>query len=417
MTTARTPCLPEDIDIFSPAAYADEARLYADFARLRRDMPVAWVEREPYRPFWTVVRNEDIKLIEKNHPIFLSAPRLTLIPQAIEEATLRMFGSRTGASRTILDMDEPDHAKYRDVSARWFIGSGLRKLTPQIEAIADSFIEKMQGMGGHCDFASDIAVWYPLEVITSILGAPREDGPYILRMTQALLAAGDPELQKDGDYGMAAYGEFMEYLGRMLAERQARPTDDLTSAIANARIDDNPIGMVEALSYVMVAITAGHDTTSAALAGGMYGFVTHPQEMDKLRANPDLMRNASNEICRWVSPVRHFMRTASEDFVLRDVTIRAGDAVALFFPSGNRDEALFENAGAFCVDRDPSGQIAFGYGVHACVGRQLALFELDAFFSRLIPKLKQIELAGEPKLIASNLVGGFRSLPVRYEFR
>lgn len=415
--SAYAPRLPDDIDIFSPAAYGDEARLHTDFARLRRDMPIAWVDREPYRPFWTVVCNEDIKLIEKNHDIFVSAPRLTLIPKAIEEATLRMFGSRTGGSRTILDMDEPDHTKYRDVSARWFIGSGLRKLTPQIEAIADSFIEKMKSMDGRCDFASDIAVWYPLEVITSILGAPREDGPYILRMTQALLAAGDPDLQKEGDYGMAAYGEFMTYLGKMLAERQANPTDDLTSAIANARIDDNPIGMVEALSYVMVAITAGHDTTSAALAGGMYGFITHPQEMDKLSANPELMRNASNEICRWVSPVRHFIRTATEDFTLRDVTIRAGDAVALFFPSGNRDEALFEDADAFRIDRDPSGHVAFGYGIHACVGRQLALFELDAFFSRLIPRLKRIELAGEPKVIASNLVGGFRSLPVRYEFR
>lgn len=410
------PELPHDIDIFSPAAHGDEATLHRHFAYLRKNLPLAWVEREPYRPFWTVVRNEDIKLIEKSHEVFLSAPRLTLLPKPIEENTLRMYGSRTGGSRIILDMDEPDHAKYRDISARWFIGSGLRKLTPRIEAIADKFIQRMADEGDSCDFASDVAVWYPLEVIASILGAPLEDAPYILKMTQALLAAGDPELQKSGDYGTDAYSEFIGYLGKMLADRQANPTDDLTSAIANARIDDNPIGMIEALSYVMVAITAGHDTTSAALSGGMYGFITHPAEMDKLRAQPDLMRNASNEICRWVSPVRHFMRTANRDFPLRDITIREGESVALFYQSGNRDEALFDNAERFRIDRDPSGHVAFGYGVHACVGRQLALFELDAFFSRLIPRLRSIELAGEPKVIASNLVGGFRHLPVRYAF-
>lgn len=410
------PELPHDIDIFSPAAHGDEATLHRHFAYLRKNLPLAWVEREPYRPFWTVVRNEDIKLIEKSHEVFLSAPRLTLLPKPIEENTLRMYGSRTGSSRIILDMDEPDHSKYRDISARWFIGSGLRKLTPRIEAIADKFIQRMADEGDSCDFASDIAVWYPLEVIASILGAPLEDTPYILKMTQALLAAGDPELQKSGDYGADAYSEFIGYLGSMLADRQANPTDDLTSAIANARIDDNPIGMIEALSYVMVAITAGHDTTSAALAGGMYGFITHPNEMDKLRSQPELMRNASNEVCRWVSPVRHFMRTANRDFTLRDITIREGESVALFYQSGNRDEAIFEDADSFRIDRDPSGQIAFGYGLHACVGRQLALFELDAFFSRLIPRLRSIELAGEPKVIASNLVGGFRHLPVRYAF-
>lgn len=415
MTTVRH-SFPADMDVFTPDAHGDEARLHRDFAWLRRNMPLAWVDREPYRPFWTVVRNDDIKLIEKNHEVFVSAPRLTLLPKEVEQATLRMFGSRTGGSRTILDMDEPDHSKYRDVSARWFIGSGLRRLTLRVEAIADSFVEKMKDMDGECDFAADIAVWYPLQVIASILGVPPEDAPYILRMTQALLAAGDPELQKDGDYGLRAHDEFMEYLGRMIAERRARPTEDLTSAIANAAIDGEPMGMVEALSYVMVAITAGHDTTSAALAGGMHAFITHPGEMAKLVRQPDLVRNASNEICRWVSPVRHFMRTALRDLAIRDVTIRAGDAVALLFPSGNRDEAVFENADVFLVDRDTSGHVAFGYGVHACVGRQLALLELDAFFGRLSARLDYAELAGPPRAIASNLVGGYRQLPISYRF-
>lgn len=417
MTSEQQHQLPDDIDVFSPEAYADEAGLYRQLAHLRRNLPLSWVDRAPYRPFWLVTRNEDIKLIEKNHGIFLSAPRLTLIPEAMEAATLARYGSRTGGSRTILDMDEPEHSQYRNIAARWFIGSGLRELTPGIDAIAEKYVNRMIGMDGECDFASDIAVWYPLEVIASILGAPLEDAPYILRMTQALLAAGDPELQQDGDYGAAAFEDFAGYLGKMLAERRACPTGDLTSAIANASIDGNPIGMIEALSYVLVAITAGHDTTSAALAGGMLGFATHPEEMIKLVANPGLLRNTSNEICRWVSPIHHFMRTASEDFRLRDVTLRAGDAVALIYPSGNRDEAVFEEPDRFLIDRDTSGHVAFGYGVHACIGRQLALFELDAFFGKLIPRLSSLELAATPVPIASNFVGGYRRLPIRYVVR
>lgn len=413
---AKTRCrLPEPFDVFSPVAYADEDALHRQLAQLRRELPLAWVDREPYRPFWIATLNEDIKLIEKTHEIFLSAPRLTLIPREIEEATLARQGSRTGLARTLLDMDEPEHTKYRNISARWFIGGGLKSLTPRIEAIAEKYAQRLLEHGGECDFANDIAVWYPLEVIASILGAPLEDAPYILRMTQALLAAGDPELQQEGDYGKAAFEEFAGYLGKLLAERRARPTDDLTSVIANAEIDGSPMGMIEALSYLLITITAGHDTTAGALTGGMRAFALFPEERAKLVTNPELMRNASNEICRWVTPVRHFMRTANEDFKLRDVTISAGDAVALIYPSGNRDERIFEHPEKFLVDRNTSGHVAFGYGAHACIGRQLALLELDAFFSRVIPRLASLEIVGTPAPIVSNLVGGYRHLPIRYE--
>jgi cytochrome P450 len=410
------PVMPPDIDVHSPSAQADEATLYRNFAFLRRNMPVAWVDREPYRPFWAVVRSEDIKFVEKHHDAFLNAPRLTLLPKAIEDATLQKFGSRVGPVRTLLHMDPPDHTKYREITAGWLIGPGLRKLAPLIDTIADQFVQRMKDAGGECDFATDIAVWYPLEVITAVLGAPREDAPYILKMTQALLAQGDPTLQQDGDYGMKAFFEFSTYLGKMLEERRANPREDLTSVIANARVDGNPIGMIESLSYILLAITAGHDTTSAATAGGLYGFITHPGEMQKLRDNPKIMRNASNEISRWVAPVRHFVRTAARDVRVGDVTVAEGESVALFYQAGSRDETVYDEPDAFRIDRDNSGHVAFGFGIHSCAGRQLALLELDAFFSRLIPQLKSIELAGEPTVIASNVVGGFLHLPVRYSF-
>lgn len=409
------PVLPSEIDITSPAAYLDERRLQADFSQLRNEMPIAWVDREPYRPFWSVVRNADIKLIEKNHEVFINEPRLTLQTRKAEAASAAMFGGRRYGVRTILDMDPPDHRKYRDISQRWFVGAGLKKLLDRVDAIAGRFVDKMAAQGGECDFASDVAMWYPLHVILSLLGLPEEDAPHLLRLTQNLLAASDPDLQRSDLGGTDVIPEFFEYLGRLLAEKRAHPGDDLASAIATAEVDGKPMDALEAMSYYLIMVTAGHDTTSGSISGGMHALIQNPAEMDKLRADPTLMRNASGEICRWVSPVKHFMRTATTDFVLHDATIRAGDSVALFYISGNRDEICFDDPFAFRVDRKVEGHVAFGFGIHSCVGRQLALAEMDAFFGKLIPRLRHVEFGGDPKLIQSNIMSGYKSLPIHYE--
>ncbi|MCG3168947.1 MAG: Cytochrome P450-terp [Pseudomonadales bacterium] len=410
-----TPILPPEIDISSPEAYLDEERICADFSRLRREMPVAWVDREPYRPYWAVVRNADIKSIEKNPEVFINEPRLTLQTRKAEAASARMFGGRRYGIRTILDMDPPDHRKYRDISQRWFVGAGLKKLLERVDAIAGRFVDKMAEQGGECDFASEVAMWYPLHVILSLLGLPEEDAPHLLKLTQNLLAASDPDLQRSDLGGTDVIPEFLDYLGRLLAEKRAHPGDDLASAIATATVDGAPMDPLEAMSYYLIMVTAGHDTTSGAITGGLHALVRHPAEMDKLRADPTLMRNASGEMCRWVSPVKHFMRTATQDIDLHDASIKAGDGVALFYASANRDEACFDDPFAFRVDRKVEGHLAFGFGIHSCVGRQLALAEMDAFFGRLIPRLRHVEFAGDPKLIQSNIMSGYKSLPVRYE--
>ncbi|CAB1370482.1 cytochrome P450 [Denitratisoma oestradiolicum] len=410
------PILPSEIDISSPEAYLNERRLQADFSRLRNEMPIAWVDREPYRPFWSVVRNADIKAIEKNHQIFINEPRLTLQTRKAEAASAAMFGGQRYGVRTLTDMDEPDHRKYRDISSRWFVGPGLRKVLERVDRIADRFVDRMVKQGGQCDFATEVAMWYPLYVILSLFDLPEEDAPRLLQLTQHLVSASDPDLQRSDLGGTDAVPEFFEYLGRLLVERRAHPGDDLASAIATAEIDGKPIDTLEALSYYLIMVTAGHDTTSGAITGGMHALVENPAEREKLRQpTPALLRNASGEMCRWVTPVKHFMRTATEDFSFHDATIKAGDAVALFYASGNRDDACFEDPDRFRVDRKVDGHVAFGFGIHSCVGRQLALAEMDAFFGRLIPRLRHVEFAGDPKLIQSNLIGGYKSLPLHYE--
>jgi cytochrome P450 len=187
--------------------------------------------------------------------------------------------------------------------------------------------------------------------------------------------------------------------------------------IANGMIDGQPIGDREAMSYYIIVATAGHDTTSSTASGGLLELIRRPEQMAKLKANPALLPNAVEEMIRWVTPVKHFMRTATEDYSLRGKTIRKGDGLTLFYWSGNRDEEVFDQPFEFRVDRDVKKQVAFGHGVHLCLGMHMARMEIKALFAELLPRLESIELAGEPKNTRANFVSGLKSLPVRYRLK
>jgi cytochrome P450 len=205
-----------------------------------------------------------------------------------------------------------------------------------------------------------------------------------------------------------------QYFGALTADRRANPRDDLSTIIANGQIDGEPIGEREAMSYYVIVATAGHDTTSSTASAGLHQLIRNPAEMAKLKNDLSLLPNAVEEMIRWSTPVKHFMRTATEDYTLRGKTIRAGDGLCLHYPSGNRDEEVFEDPFAFRVDRDVKRQVAFGYGAHVCLGMHLARMEIRALFAELLPRLHEIELAGEPRNTRSNFVSGLKTLPVRY---
>jgi cytochrome P450 len=208
--------------------------------------------------------------------------------------------------------------------------------------------------------------------------------------------------------------EFMDYFGVLIANRRARPTEDLASLIANARVDDAPIGDLEALSYYILIATAGHDTTSSTISGGLLALIRHPDQMAKLRAEPGLMSSAIDEMVRWVTPVRHFFRTAVEDCDIGGRRVRAGDSLLLWYPSANRDETAFPSADAFDITRTPNRHMAFGYGPHVCLGQPLARMEIRVFFEELLARADGFALAGEPAWLASNFVGGLKRMPIRY---
>lgn len=406
-----------DYDITSPRAYTNPEQLHRDYALFRREAPVAWIDQEPYRPFWAVLRHADIIEVELQNERFINEPRANLIPRDVEEDTIRRLGSRTRAVRTIIDMDEPDHRKYRAVTRSWFMGAGVARFQGHVDLTCERWLDRMRELGGRCDFARDIANFVPLYVILGVLGFPEEDGPFILRTTQALFGASDPDMRTADDGGVAAYYELLDYLGRVVADRRARPTEDLSSVIANGLVDGAPMAMLETLSYLMIAATAGHETTSSAIAGGLLALMDHPDQMRLLREQPELWKTAAEEVVRWVTPARHQMRTATEDYVLRGQQIRKGDSLAMYYLSANRDEDVFENPFAFDATRPVGKHLAFGIGTHLCLGRLLALMEIRTFFTQLLARLDHIELESAPVWVESNFVTGLKRMQVSYRMQ
>jgi cytochrome P450 len=410
--TARV--IDETARVFAdPMAYADEVKLHAALAHLRANAPVAWVDVPNYQPFWAITKHADIMAIERANTLFTNSPRPVLMTEEADEQQ-----AAVGIS-TLIHMDDPQHRVVRAIGADWFRPKAMRALKLRVDELAKRFVDNMAESGDHCDFVQEVAVNYPLYVIMSLLGLPESDFPRMLRYTQELFGNDDAELQRgtSTEEQIGVLLEMFEYFTSLTASRRANPTEDLASAIANAKIDGEPLSDVDTVSYYVIIATAGHDTTSAVISGGLQALIENPDERERLRANMDLMPLATEEMIRWVTPVKEFMRTARKDTTVRGVPIAAGESVLLSYASANRDEDVFDDPFRFDVGREPNKHNAFGYGVHFCLGAALARMEVNSFFSELIPRLESIELAGDPQHIATIFVGGLKHLPIRYLLR
>ncbi|MEU4418872.1 cytochrome P450, partial [Nocardia salmonicida] len=319
-----------------------------------------------------------------------------------------------GPLRSLVDMDGSEHRLHRDVTADWFKPRNLRSIEDTVRAEASRTVDELIESGPDVDFA-EATLQFPLRVILSLLGLPREDYAWMLQKTQEVFGATDPDLQKERDLAVAyqqTFREVLEYFTQLTVSRQANPTDDLASVIANA-----DIGEAERLSYYGLIATAGHDTTSYSIAGGMLALLQNPDQLSRLREDSELLPQAVEEMLRWTTPVRGFMRNAQRQTELNGVTIQAGDALLLSFLSANRDEAVFDDPQRFDITRTPNRQLAFGFGPHNCLGGNLARMEMKLLFAELLSRIDDLELAGEPSWAEAVIVGGVKRLPVRFSTR
>jgi cytochrome P450 len=397
-----------------PETYADPDKIHKAFAVLRQHSPVHWVDAEGIRPFWAVTRHADILAVEQQHRNFLAAPRTVLFNELAETALCQLTG-RKPAVRPLTHMDEPDHRIYRAITQATFAPENLQRLEDSLANMARETVDQLSNTDLTYDFAT-LAAFYPLRVMMSILGVPTADLPLMLELNRNLLGVDDPNRRTKDDPFEAirtALIGFRDYFDKLTEDRRTRPLDDLATVIANSTFEGKPIPDFERLSYFIILATAGHDTTSFAITGGLQALIEHPDQLKLLKKNPGLLEQAVDEILRWSSPVRHFMRTAREECKVGGIKVRSGDSLALFFISANRDEKVFFDGQTFLASRTPNPQIAFGHGIHFCLGHHLAKIEIRALFKELLGRLEHIELAGEPKWAKSNFVGGIRSLPVR----
>lgn len=402
-----------------PTAYADDTRLHRALTHLRANNPVAWVDNRPYRPFWAITKHADIMAIERDNELFISEPRPLLATAAADDLAKQQLEAGMGL-RTLIHMDDPHHRKVRAIGADWFRPKAMRALKVRVDELAQRYVDKMRDIGPECDFVTAIAVDFPLYVIMSLLGLPEEDFARMHMLTQEMFGGDDDEYKRYGgslEDQLAVLMDFFAYFSTLTASRRANPTEDLASAIANGTIDGEPLSDVDTASYYVIVASAGHDTTKDAISGGLHALIENPDQLARLQAQPDLMGTAVEEMIRWSTPVKEFMRTATADTTVRGVPIAKGESVYLAYVSGNRDEEVFANPHRFDVARDPNKHLAFGYGVHFCLGAALARMEMNSLFTELLSRLDSIELAGTPELSATTFVGGLKHLPIRYSLR
>ncbi|MCF8534478.1 MAG: cytochrome P450 [Reyranella sp.] len=427
-TPAETPQnVPDELAalITSPAAYGTPERLNEAFSWLRQNAPVAKVRTPGFADFWLVTRHADILEIERQGDLFHNGDLSTVLLPAASEAMIRqMMDGSPHLTRSIVNMDGGEHRTYRTLTQAWFMPGNIKKLEDRIRGIARNHVDRMFQRGGSCDFVTDVALHYPLHVVMEILGVPEDEEPRMLMLTQQLFGARDPELSRSAEALQdnaatarmlkAVLEDFRTYFRALTAERRAEPREDVASVIANAMIDGAPIGDHEAMSYYILVATAGHDTTSASTSGAIWALAERPDQLARVKADSSLIPGLVDEAIRWVTPVKHFMRSATRNCEIAGQAIKAGDWLMLSYLSANRDSAVFEEPFEFRVDRPSNKHLAFGYGPHVCLGQHLARLEMRILLEELLPRLGSLELAGEPAWTQSSFVSGPKRLPIRF---
>lgn len=385
---------------------------HAELADLRASTPVSWQEMDGEPGFWAVLRHADVVTVARN-PATFSANRGGVVLEDLDPESLEMMRGM------LLAMDPPRHGNYRRPLAESFKAGVIANLEPQIAAICRDIMSEARERRD-VEFVHDVTADLPTRVMGRLMGLPEQDWMLLHHLAERQTSGQDPDLIEPGepvDYSasieMAMYAiEFATDRRRSVAGG-ATPPEDLTTLILEGDFGGETMSELDFGSFFVQLVTAGNDTTKTMLSSGLHALLAHPEQLTELRARPDLMSGAVEEILRWANPLHYFRRTATEPVALGSTEIAAGDKVAMYYTSANRDEAVFDDAQAFDIHRHPNPHLSFGIAEHFCLGVHLARLEGRVFFTELLSAFDRIELTGEPTRLRSNLNNSFKSLPVR----
>jgi cytochrome P450 len=401
------PCLSQS-SLWGSAAQEDV------FASLREHDPVTWQEEpetiwsDSGRGYWAVVRHADVRHVSRNTRQFVSGLGTELFDLPLEVAR-----SYSG----MLNMDAPEHTRFRAYVNSAFSARRVKELEEGIRStvrtILDSVCEK-----GSCDFATSVADVLPTAVTCDLLGVPHSDRRTIADLSRSAVPLGDPDFGGLDD-SFLAVNELIAYGKQLRAERLRAPSDDLLTTLATAEIDGQCLDEDEVGTFFELLITAGIETTGAAIAHGLIALSEHPEQTDIWQSDfASHAPSAVEEILRWSTPVVHFRRTAVSNSEIAGTEIAAGDKVIVFFNSANRDERVFDDPNSFEIGRAPNPHLTFGGGgPHFCLGAHLARLEIRIFFEELFQHLPDLRASGAPTYMHSMFFNGVKALPCSFKPR
>ncbi|KQY50860.1 MULTISPECIES: cytochrome P450 [unclassified Nocardioides] len=429
--------VPDEIGrrVVLPEGHSDDEALFEAYRWLRENAPLALSDVEGYDPLWLVVKHADIMEIERQPDVFTSgggddpgSHNPVLANQAGDAFTKSLTGGSLRVLETLTYLDPPEHTMVKDIATQWFRPASLKQWEDRIRELAREAIDDQLKPGvNDIEVVADFCLRYPLHVIMTLFGVPAEDEPRMMALTQEFFGTADPDTQREdvepltpdaaAQQWSATIQDFYAYFDTLLNARRAEPREDLATIIAQARHPETGDYFPKEVAYgwFIAIATAGHDTTSSTMASLLEALAQNPGQLAEVQADPSRIPDLVNEGLRWASPVKQFTRRAEQDYVLSGQEIRKGERMMLLYQSANRDADVFESPDEFHFDRKPNKQIAFGYGPHMCIGQHLAKQELRIMLEELLPRIADLRVTGERKVVQTNFVGGLRRLPMRLE--
>ena len=406
-----------NVDVASPKVYAQGVPHEA-LAALRTHDPVHWHPWPGTRDgFWLLSRHADVVAVGKEPQLFSSQVGHI----ALEDREADALAAR----QSLIETDPPEHTRLRKLVSYAFTRSKVREYEAYTRTIVRDLLDKAIAKRTF-DWVTEISEPVPITVLISILGLPQEDAPMLIELTSEMAAATDPDYRPDpGKYpseidprllpfGTPAAYHVFEYGRKIGEERRRHPTDDLVSRLVHAEVDGERLDDTEYSNFFELFIFAGNETTRTGISQGILALMEHPDEFDRLAAEPSLVPTAVDEILRYGTPIIYFRRTTTRDTEIRGVPIKAGDRVALWYLAANFDEDVFADPQRFDIARQPNPHVTFGRGgPHFCLGSFLAHLEIRVLLEEILARKVRFELTGPPVRLSSNFINGFKSLPVR----
>jgi cholest-4-en-3-one 26-monooxygenase len=400
---------PGELDL-SVAAVFDEGFPHAYFKMLRAEAPVCWHPEKGGPGHWAITRYDDLKFASRNPLIYSSWLGGTTVRDMPPEHLDR--------SRAImLNMDPPQHAKYRRLVQRGFTPRMINQLGPHIREVAKEIVDRIAPRG-ECEFVSEVAAQMPMQVICEMMGVPEEDRLHVYDLSNRLIGVDDPEFQQknaDGlETGIAASIEMFMYASKLSERVKRAPMDDIVTTLVSADVEGEKLSELDFNSFFLLLAVAGNETTRTGTSQGVRLLAEHPEQRERLVRDPKLIATGIEEIVRFNPPVMYFRRTATQDTELRGVKIKEGDKVTMWYPSVNRDEGVFRDADSFDVGRSPNEHLGFGIGEHFCLGASLARLELIIIFEELLRRVPDMRVEGPVRHLRSNLIDGVKEMHVTF---